>query len=626
MQSDQIRQKFLEFFEKRGHKIVPSSSLIPDDPSVLLTTAGMQQFKPYLTGKDNPEERFGSKNVFSIQKSFRTSDIDEVGDTSHLTFFEMVGNFSFGGYFKEGAIPLSFEFITSPEGLGISPQKLFITAFKGDDEVPRDDEAIRIWREQFAKVGISAEVGERIFLYGREKNWWEAGPGPAGPDAEMFYDFGTPHDTKYGPTCHPNCDCGRFVEIGNDVFVQYNKTADGKYEPLQQKAIDNGRGFERLVMVMQGKKNVFETDLFAPFTALIPDSLDNHRKRIIVDHLRGAVFLITDGVRPANKEAGYVLRRILRRVFGYLKFPIVTGMQRFEPGSSVPRLLQAHTLDSIVDEIIQQYGESYLELPREAQTVKEVIREEREKFMITLEQGLREFHKLGSGVTPKKAFWLYQTYGLPLELMNDLIKEKGERGFPAITREAFDDEFAKHQQTSRAGAERKFGGHGLLLDTGELKAGDKTELDKVTRLHTATHLLNAALHQVLGDTVEQRGSDITVERARFDFRFPRKVEPAELKKMEEIVNAYIREALPVSSTELDLEDAKKSGALYFAQGRYPNRVKVYTIGGESENSAISRELCGGPHVKNTSEIGVFRIIKEESSSAGVRRIRVVVSP
>ena len=608
MESSDIRKRFLDFFAKRGHTVVPSSSLIPDDPSVLLTTAGMQQFKPYLTGQADPITKFGNKNVFSIQKSFRTTDIDEVGDATHLTFFEMVGNFSFGGYFKERAIPLSFEFITSEEGLMLDPNRLFITAFKGDSEVPRDDEAIRLWQEQFKVVGIDARIDERIFLYGRGKNWWEAGPGPAGPDAEMFYDLGTPHDPKFGSACHPNCDCGRFVEIGNDVFVQYNKTQDGKYEPLEQRAIDNGRGFERLVMVMQKKSNIFETDLFRPLMELLTagplgNALSDRIRRIIADHSRAIAFLIADGLEPSNKGAGYVLRRLVRRVMAY------------EQLYQIP----PHILGALAHDVVQSYGDFYPELVHRGDAIVAAITTERERFAKSLKAGMREFSKL-SAVGPAEAFNLYQSYGLPYEVVKELDPAKTE----GLTRESFDAEFTKHQSISRAGQERKFGGHGLLLDTGELKAADEAELKKVTRLHTATHLLNAALHTVLGDSIEQRGSDITVERTRFDFTFPRKLTAEELGRIEELVRYAIAKNFPVRHEEMGLDVAKRSGALYFYKGDYPPRVTVYTVGDSRET--FSRELCGGPHVERTGEIGTFTVVKEEASSAGVRRIRATVAP
>ncbi|MBI2023480.1 alanine--tRNA ligase [Candidatus Giovannonibacteria bacterium] len=603
MNSKELRRKFLVFFESRGHKIVPSSSLIPDDPSVLLTTAGMQQFKPYLTGKADPFKDFGSRNVFSIQKSFRTTDIDEVGDFSHLTFFEMVGNFSFGGYFKETAIPLSFEFLTSV--MSIDPKKIFVTAFKGDEEVPRDEEAITLWQEQFKKVGMEAKIGERIYLYGREKNWWEAGPGPAGPDAEMFYDFDIPHDTAFGKECHPNCDCGRFVEIGNDVFVQYNKTKESKYEPLAQKAIDNGRGFERLVMVAQGKKNIFETDLFAPYFELLPAELELRIKRIIVDHLRGSAFLISAGVRTSNKEAGYVLRRLLRRVFVYEK----------------QAKLPDHLLNSIVHDLVHDYGEFYDELLKNADIIREEIEKEKEKFSKTLELGVKELNKAAE-LDAASAFKLYETYGVPYEI----IKEMGGERAVSLKREDFEKEFEKHQEISRAGIEKKFGGHGLILDTGELKAANEEELQKVTRLHTATHLMQAALRKVLGEGVKQAGSDITVERTRFDFSFVRKLTDEELKRVEELVNFAVKQKYSVDKKEMPFEDAVKSGALHFFKEKYPPVVSVYSVGHFKADppEVFSRELCGGPHVKNTAEIGSFKILKQEAVGSGLRRIRATV--
>jgi len=623
MDSSEIRKKFLKFFESRGHTVVPSSSLIPDDPSVLLTTAGMQQFKPYLTGEADPVKVFKNRNVFSIQKSFRTTDIDEVGDTSHLTFFEMVGNFSFGGYFKERAIPLSFEFLASVDGLGLNPEKFFITAFKGDEEVSRDDEAIRLWQEQFAKVGMKAEIGERIFLYGREKNWWEAGPGPAGPDAEMFYDFGTPHDTKFGLTCHPNCNCGRFVEIGNDVFVQYNKTEEGKYQPLSQKAVDNGRGFERLVMVMQGKNNIFETDLFTPVTKLLSTNMPEWSKRIIADHARGIVFLIADGVRPSNKDQGYILRRLMRRTIPHLEEH--QYFETIEPGRSIPI---DKSLEDIAKVVIDQYGkiDQYQYLLDKREEILTTIRSEDERFAVVYRNGKKFLERLIVSarqdntyrLTGDDVFNLVSTYGFSIEWIKDIAKTEAV----GLDLDGFEMAFRRHQEISRAGVEKKFGGHGLLLDTGELKAGNQEELKIVTRLHTATHLLNAALHKVLGGGVDQRGSDITPERTRFDFLFARKLTGEELKKIEDLVNEAVQKDFRVTIQEMPLDEAKKSGAFFFYKGHYPEYVKVYTVG--DEYGAFSKELCGGPHVTHTGEIGYFRIQKEESSSAGVRRIRAVV--
>ncbi|MEK7082185.1 MAG: alanine--tRNA ligase, partial [Patescibacteria group bacterium] len=611
MQSKDLRKRFLKFFADRGHATVPSSSLIPDDKSVLLTTAGMQQFKPYLTGVADPVNDFGGKNVFSIQKCFRTDDIDEVGDFSHLTFFEMVGNFSFGGYFKETAIPLSFEFLTSPEGMGIPSHRIFVTAFEGDDQVPRDNEAIALWQEQFKKAGMDAKIGERIFLYGRKKNWWEAGPGPAGPDAEMFYDLGTPHDSAFGPSCHPNCDCGRFVEIGNDVFVQYRKTEHGAYEPLTQKSIDNGRGFERLVMVAQGKKNIFETDLFQPIIDSLPTAYtDQGVKRIIVDHCRAASFLIGDGVRPSNKDVGYVLRKLLRRAIVHTD---VKQRGSLVPNDTLPMGVESD-LKKVFEVIIRMYQPAYEEIKKEI--IFSVFDEERKKFGIAFRNGLREMKQIDH-IDSKTAFKIYESYGLTYELIKDFGGERTKN----LNKEGFDEEFKKHQETSRAGATAKFGGHGLYLKTGEVTIRDESEVERVTRLHTATHLLHAALRAVLGPEVRQDGSDITVERTRFDFRFGRKLTPDEIKKTEEWVNDAIRRDLKVEWEEMPYEEALQKGALGFFHEKYPPRVKAYSVFDPATGEVFSRELCGGPHVAHTAEIGQFKIIKEESSSAGVRRIR-----
>ncbi len=611
MESHVLRKKFLEFFASRGHAPVASSSLIPDDKSVLLTTAGMQQFKPYLTGIADPVNDFGGKNVFTIQKCFRTDDIDEVGDFSHLTFFEMVGNFSFGGYFKETAIPLSFEFLTSREAMGIPPHKIFVTAFEGDDQVPRDNEAITLWQKQFKKTGMDAKIGERIFLYGRKKNWWEAGPGPAGPDAEMFYDSGTPHDPAFGPSCHPNCDCGRFVEIGNDVFVQYNKTQEGAYEPLTQKSIDNGRGFERLVMVAQGKKNIFETDLFAPFIDILPDSLDTRKKRIIVDHLRGSIFLITDGVRPSNKEAGYVLRRLMRRVIG---FAYDENM-----GVSPERLLEL---------IVKKYKEfpDYHNL--DFTLVKNVFDDEYQKMIKILPTARRTFKQEvdktkregRAFLSPVFVFGSHQSTGATIDIMKDWAEKEDVK----IDEKMFAEDMERHKEISRAGSTAKFGGHGLYLKTGEVTIRDESEVEKVTRLHTATHLLHAALRAVLGPEVRQDGSDITVERTRFDFKFPRKVMPEELQKIEQWVNDAIKRDLKVEWEEMAYEEGIQKGALGFFREKYPPRVKIYTMTDQATGQVLSCEFCGGPHVTHTAEVGKFKIVKEEASSAGIRRIRAVV--
>jgi alanyl-tRNA synthetase len=580
MESQEIRKKFLDFFEKRGHKIVPSSSLIPDDPSVLLTTAGMQQFKKYYTGEADPIKDFGVRNTASIQKSFRTSDIDEVGDESHLTFFEMLGNFSFGGYFKEEAIRYAFEFfklLNLPIG--------FVTVFGGDGEVPADEESEKIWRN----LGIS-----KIEKRGREDNFW--GPtgneGPCGPTTEI-----------YVKPAGDNSGGVEGIEVWNIVFNEYYCRQNKSLDKLKQNGVDTGMGLERLSMMLQQKRNIFETDLFAPLFELLPNEISPRHQRIIVDHLRGSAFLLADGVRPSNKEAGYILRRLMRRtlVYEYLyKIPL-------------------HAYGAILHDIIHEYGMFYPELQKNNEVIREEFEKERNKFGKTIGRGIKELEKINE-IDEAAAFNLYQTYGLPYEIIKELGKERAQK----LRREYFDREFKKHQEISRAGQERKFGGHGLLLDTGELKAVDERELKIVTRLHTATHLLNAALRKILGPEIEQQGSDITALRTRFDFTFPRKLTPEEIRKVEEWVNEVIRRDAKVEFQEMPYDEAVKTGAIRFWREKYPPRVKVYKIYDQQSGEIFSQELCGGPHVTHTAEIGKFKITKEESSSAGVRRIRAVV--
>lgn len=600
MDSQEIRQKFLNFFERRGHKIVPSSSLIPDDPSVLLTTAGMQQFKKYYTGEADPLKDFGVQNTVSVQKSFRTSDIDEVGDESHNTFFEMLGNFSFGGYFKKEAIQYAHEFIIKEMGLNISR----VTIFKGSVVVPKDEESKKIWQSLGVK-NIREEGVEDVF-------WGPTGTsGPCGPTTEIY--------------CKNSS--GKDIEVWNIVFNEFfcNSSREqilqgnADLKPLPEKGIDTGMGLERLAMVVQKKRNIFETDLFAPLLELLPPEIEERKKRIIVDHLRGATFLLADGVRPSNKEAGYILRRLIRRALAY------------ENLHKIP----AHVFDAIIHDIVHEYGGFYPELMRENGNIRQEFARERERFNKLYPTG-RKCFDMAIGAAEQKAesvkissqfrerqierlaFKLNTEIGIPVDIIKEWLEERGYK----LNEENFLEELKKHQEISRAGVEKKFGGHGLILDTGELKAGSEEELKIVTHLHTATHLLNAALHKVLGDEISQRGSDITTERTRFDFVFPRKMTPEEIKKVEDIVNEAIARDYPVKIEELPLEEAKKSGALFFYKGHYPEMVKVYSIGRGEE--IFSRELCGGPHVARTGEIGKFKIIKEESSSAGIRRIRAKV--
>ncbi len=590
MTSKEIRARFLDFFSAREHKIVPSSSLVSDDPSVLLTTAGMQQFKKYFTGELEPDFKLPdgtpTKNVVSIQKCFRTSDIDEVGDESHLTFFEMLGNFSFGGYGKKEAIEYAHEFIAKEMGLKID----YVSIFGGDNEVPKDLESEKVWKS----LGIK-DIREA----GREDNFW--GPtgseGPCGPTSEIYVNpvrSKSPKATAV-PQAERTSNGVNGIEIWNLVFNEYYCDKNKKLTRLENLGIDTGMGLERLAMVSQGVKTVFDTDLFQPIFETLPAGIEEKTKRIFADHARGICFLIADGIRPANKEAGYVLRRLIRRLIAYR-----TQID----------------FQALCYSIARKYGNFYPEL--NAENIASVFNEENTTFVKTLSNGMKELNKL-SNVDAKSAFKLYESFGLPYETIKEVAGEKAKN----LTREDFDKEFQKHQEISRAGAEKKFGGHGLVLDTGELKAGNEEELQKVTRLHTATHLLQKALREVLGNEVEQRGSDITSERTRFDFSFPHKLTSEEIKQVESLVNKKIKEDLPVNFKEMPIEEAKKTGALYFFKEKYPEKVKVYFIGEDLEK-AWSKEFCGGPHVKKTSEIGNFKIIKEESVAAGVRRIRATV--
>ncbi len=604
MQSAEIREKFLRFFEARGHAIISSSSLIPDDPSVLLTTAGMQQFKPYYVGKADPQRDFKSLNTVSVQKCFRTSDIDEVGDQTHLTFFEMLGNFSFGlapnqaggqgGYFKKEAIQFAYDLIVTE--YGISPERISVTIFGGDPStssgqaVPEDKESFRIWHELGFPIA-------KIQKKGRADNFW--GPtgneGPCGPTTEIYV----------APTA-AEALAGNGVEIWNIVFNEYYKHSDGRLEKLKTPGVDTGMGLERLVVTLQGAGNVFETDLFKNIISQLREAapgLEDKIYRVLADHLRASIFLIADGVRPSNKEAGYVLRRLLRRILAYqVKYDIHAD------------------LFSLATEIIaKEYGVWYPEVRRSEEILK-VLLDEKERFEKAIALGVKEIRAYDQ-ISVKDAFYIYETFGLPWELLKEFVPEK----VTTLDQKAWDEEFKKHQEISRAGSEKKFGGHGLILDTGELKASTPEEVEKVTRLHTATHMLQQALRQILGLEVKQMGSDITAERTRFDFSFPRKLTDEEVKNVEAIVNEQIGKDLPVSYAELPIEEAKNTGALYFFKEKYPNRVKVYTIGPEhSEGQPFSKEFCGGPHVTNTFKIGKFKIVKQEAVGAGVRRIRATV--
>ena len=586
MTAQELRKKFIEFFVEKGHVQIPSASLIPEnDPTVLFTTAGMHPLVPYLLGERHP----AGKRLVSVQKCIRTGDIDSVGDATHLTFFEMMGNWSLGGaYSKQEAIEMSWEFLTKK--LEIDPKKLAITVFEGDKDagIPKDDEAAKIWH----KLGIPKE---RIAYLGRNDNWW--GPagetGPCGPDSEMFYWTG-----KENPPENFDPKDKRWVEIWNDVFMQYNKTKDGEYDELAQKNIDTGMGLERTLTVLSGKSTVYDTELFQPILEKI-EELSGERygeteeitksMRIVADHLRAATFILGDdkAVVPSNKDRGYILRRLIRRAIRHGYQLGIKGVFCFK----------------VAEAVIKMMSGVYPELSKNREFIINQLNFEEEKFKKTLENGLKEFKKIVGDIDGGQAFHLYDTYGFPLEMTLELARESDKR----VDEAGFCESFAKHQALSRAGAEQKF--KGGLADTSEVS----------TKYHTATHLLNAALRQVLGEHVEQRGSNITAERLRFDFSHGAKVTPEELKKVETLVNEQIAKDLPVKMEEMSVDEAKASGALGVFEHKYGDRVKVYSMGN------FSKEICGGPHVTRTGVLGKFKIQKEEASSAGVRRIKAVLS-
>jgi alanyl-tRNA synthetase len=633
MTSSEIRKKYLNFFAARGHAVIPSASLLPEgDATTLFTGSGMQPLIRYLLGEPHPQ----GKRLVNSQKSFRAEDVDEVGDNRHTVFFEMLGNWSLGDYFKKEQLPWLFEFLT--DVVGLDPNKLYVSVFSGAPEynIPQDDESVGIWQELFKQKGIEAKAvmfgapekggelgmrGGRIFFYNAKKNWWSrSGPPekmparePGGPDSEIFYDFGTPHDTKFGKECHPNCDCGRFMEIGNSVFMEYKKTEAGTFEKLAQQNVDFGGGLERIIAAANNDPDIFTIDILKPLMDAIRAGAKNssiRSERIIADHVRAAIFLIADGVVPSNKDRGYILRRLIRRAVMHGHYLIG---------------LPAGFLDTTIDALIDSYGSTYPELPEKRADIKTVFGKEQAAFEKTYNGGIKEFEKMAGeagNISGAAAFTLLATFGFPIELTEELAAQRGK----TVDRAAFDAEMEKHRELSRAGAEAKFGGHGLYLKTGEVTIRDESEVEKVTRYHTATHLLHAALRAVLGPEVQQDGSDITIERTRFDFRFPRKVTPEEQKKVEEWVNAAIQKDLKVEWKEMSFAEATKEGALGFFREKYPERVKVYTAYDPKTNEVYSKELCGGPHVEHTATIGTFKITKEESSSAGVRRVRGVVEP
>ena len=648
LSSNDLRALFLKFFQEKGHSVIPSASVIPEnDPTVLFTTAGMHPLVPYLLGQKHPQ----GTRLTDVQKCIRTGDIDEVGDMSHLTFFEMLGNWSLGDYFKDQMIPWSWEFLTSPEWLGIDPDKLAFTVFEGDEDCPRDEEAANLWR----KCGVK---DDHLFYLPKEHNWW--GPagvtGPCGPDTEMFIITKKP----CGPDCSPACHCGAYLEIWNDVFMQYNKQKDGSFIPLTQKNVDTGMGLERTICVLNGKKSVYETDAFTGILAKIeelcgkkytPDDENTRAFRIVADHMRTSTFIIGDprGIGPSNVGQGYILRRLIRRA---VRYGMGLGLQ------------EGFTAE-IAKVIIDQYKAVYPELEQNKAFVLEQLTLEEGRFARTLKQGEKEFDKVMNNlrrtreamekiladdtlasaeeavkthvlrpqpdmvsaieavkagdlakvkaecqkihdslnvIDGRSAFKLYDTYGFPIEITKELAAENGL----TVDEADFAKRFEQHQATSRSGAEQIF------------KGGLADHSEQTTCLHTATHLLQAALRKVLGDEVHQKGSNITAERLRFDFTFGRKVTPEELAQVEALVNEAIAAKVPITMEEMTVSEAKAQGAMGLFESKYGEVVRVYTMG------PYSKEICGGPHANNTGDLVSFKIIKEEASSAGVRRIKATI--
>ena len=592
MTANELRDKFINFFVSKGHKQISGASLIPEnDPTVLFTTAGMQPLVPYILGQEHP----AGKRLTDYQKCIRTVDIDSVGDPHHLTCFEMLGNWSLGDYFKKEMIPWSYEFLTKE--LGIKPEKLSVTVFSGDNEVPRDNESAKIWES----LGIPKD---HIFFLPREDNWW--GPagetGPCGPDSEMFIDTGRP---KCGSDCKPGCKCGKYFEVWNDVFMSYNKTKSGIYEEMNRKCIDTGMGIERTIAILQGKKSVYETEIMIPLLKRIEtlcgyeygkDEQTDISMRIIADHARSSCFILGDqnGCTPSNIGQGYILRRLIRRAVRHGK----------KLGIQIPFLVK------VAEVVINMYKLPYPELKENEEKVYRELTLEEEKFSKTLEKGEKQFQKICYFLNQKginkisgdTAFKLYDTYGFPIELTEELAHEKNM----TVDKKGYEERFIQHQNLSRT------------AEAGQNKSGLADHSEETTALHTATHLLHAALRKVLGSHVQQKGSNITAERLRFDFSHPEKMTNDQIKQVEDLVNDIIDKKLDVTVKTMSLDEAKDSGALAFFSSKYGEEVTVYSVGN------FSKEVCAGPHVKNTGELGHFKIVKEESSSAGVRRIKAVL--
>lgn len=637
MKVSDVRSRYLAFFKARGHAVIPSAPIVPgNDPTTLFTSSGMQPLVPYLLGENHP----AGVRVTDSQMSFRAGDIEEVGDNRHTTFFEMLGNWSLGDYFKKEQLPWIFEFLTSTEeGLGLDPNRLYVTVFAGDEGtgMPEDLEAVGIWKELFAAKGITAEYSkigseadgyqkgmhgaERIFGYDAKKNWWSRAGVPAnmpagepgGPDSEVFYDFGLPHDTKWGPECHPNCDCGRFVEIANSVFMQFVKQEDGSFANLPKQNVDFGGGLERMTFATIGTPDAFLIDVFdAARTALEErtgkkygeDEETTRAMRIILDHMRAASFILAEGVTPSNTEAGYVLRRLIRRS--------IREADRLGVKDAI--------LADVSESFARVYADHYPHVGQAAEKIREELAKEEEKFRKTLEQGLKVFEKLASAraVTAEDAFTLFTTYGFPIELTEELARERGI----ALDMDAVAAKMKEHQDQSRAGAAQKFAG------------GLADHAEQTVRYHTTHHILLKALQMVLGPDVHQRGSNITSERLRIDFSSPGKMTDEQKAEVERIVNEVINQDLPVTRTVMPREEAEKLGAEMEFGVKYPDMVTVYSVGpvhATAENpdipNAFSLEFCGGPHVTNTREIregGTFKIQKEEAVASGIRRIKAIL--
>ncbi len=588
VQVNKLREMYLKFFKDRGHSVIASASLIPeDDPTVLFTSAGMHPLVPYLLGQPHPE----GKRLANVQKCVRTTDIDDVGDTTHLTFFEMLGNWSLGDYWKKQAITWSYEFLTSKKYLGFSPEKLSVTVFAGDEDSPTDDEAAEGWRS----VGIP---DERIYFLGKEDNWWIAGnSGPCGPCTEMFSEVD--EIPKCSPECRPGCYCGHFVEVWNDVFMQYNKLADGSYQPLKQRSIDTGMGVERTLAMLQKVPSVFETEVFAPLISKIKElsskqefsENDERLIRIIADHVRSAVMIMADDrkIGPSNVEQGYIVRRLLRKAI-----------------HSADRLgIKQGFMNILAEIVIDMFKDIYGEVERNKEFIMNNLTDEESKFRKTLTKALRRFEKIfqdTNTITGADAFLLFTSFGLPLEMTRDLAREKGIK----IDVDEFTKQFEEHREISRTATQGKF------------KGGLAEHTERIVRLHTATHLLQAALRKVLGDEVTQNGSNITEERLRFDFTFSRKLTPEEVQEVEKLVNDIIAQDLEVTQQFLPYDEAIKRGALAFFKENYGETVSVYSVGD------FSMELCGGPHVENTGVLKKFRITQQKSIGAGLMRIRAVI--